>query len=195
MNLQSLWKRKQEPELFEGEGERFKELIQEVSIFGEYGCGYSTIWIYQNTKCKILSVDSSREWVDKTVIAVNHDPRVDCRWVDLGELRRWGRPKDYQKRENFPVYINSIWEREEKPQLVLVDGRFRVSCFLKSLLRAEAGSIIVFDDYVDRPHYHIVEEFVAAKETWGRQAYFEVPLEMDREAISDMCEKFIFVMD
>lgn len=195
MNFQSLWRRKKEPELFEGEGERFKELIQGVSVFGEYGCGYSTIWVYQNTQCKILSVDSSKEWVGKTLTAVNYDPRVDCRWVDLGELRRWGRPKSYERRENFTAYINSIWERDEKPQMILVDGRFRVSCFLNSLLQAEAGSIIVFDDYVDRSHYHVVEEFLAAKETFGRQAYFEVPQSIDREAISKMCLKFTFVMD
>jgi hypothetical protein len=193
--MQSLWKRNKEPELFEGEGERFKELIQGVSIFGEYGCGYSTVWVYENTQCKILSVDSSREWVDKTLTAVNHDPRVDCRWVDLGELRRWGRPKSYERRENFPAYINSIWERGEQPQMILVDGRFRVSCFLKSLLQAEAGCIIVFDDYVDRSHYHIVEEFVPIKEICGRQAYFEVPQSLDREAINEISHKFLYVMD
>ena len=189
------WKRKEEPELFDGEGERFKEYIRSASVYGEYGCGFSTTWIYENTQCKILSVDSSREWVDQTLKTVEHDPRVDLRWVDLGELKKWGRPKSYAHRSRFPEYINSIWERDDKPQLVLVDGRFRVACFLTSLLRADAGSIIVFDDYVNRPHYHIVEEFVTTQEIFGRQAYFEVPENMDREAIKDLVEKFTFVMD
>lgn len=43
--------------------------------------------------------------------------------------------------------------------MVLVVGRFRVACFVYSLLCAQTRTIILFDDYANREHYHAVEEF------------------------------------
>lgn len=106
------------------------------------------------------AVDTSREWVESVVEQVGHDPRLDAVHVDVGETGDWGTPLTYDHRDNFPVYAQSIWERDVDPDLVLVDGRFRVLCFLHSLLRARPGTHILFDDYVDRPHYHVVEEIL-----------------------------------
>ena len=54
-----------------------------------------------------------------------------------------GTPEGYKYRHNFKKYLNGIWEKSFKPDLVLVDGRFRVACFLTSLLKADKGSIII----------------------------------------------------
>jgi hypothetical protein len=78
-------------------------------------------------------------------------------------------------RHNFVRYTESLWVREEKPDVVLIDGRFRVCGFLTSLMYANAGTIIIFDDYVCRPHYHIVEEFLEPDHFCGRQCIFKVP--------------------
>ena len=43
-----------------------------------------------------------------------------------------GRPDDYSMRDNFIEYANDIWSHKLKPNVVLIDGRLRVFCFLVS---------------------------------------------------------------
>lgn len=173
----------------------FHRKIQGINVFGEYGAGESTTWVYANTTMQILSVDTSKEWVDTVRAKANGDPRLDIRWIDIGELREWGRPKTYTHRAQFPAYIESIWNREQTPELVLVDGRFRVSCFLYSLLHATPGMNIIFDDYTTRAQYHVVEEFVKPTETCGRQACFIVPDTFDRDMALEFQQAFQLICD
>jgi len=92
--------------------------------------------------------------------------------------------------------VHSPWQHGSvKPDLVLIDGRFRVACFLHSLLAAEPGTPILFDDYSNRPHYHLVEESYPIEQTEGRQALFRVPAELDREVIGRELEGFLMVRD
>jgi hypothetical protein len=53
----------------------------------------------------------------------------------------------------------------------------------------------LFDDYKDREHYHVVEEFLKPSRFCGRQAIFDVPEALDREALLAEYEKFQYVMD
>jgi hypothetical protein len=108
-----------------------------------------------------------------------------------------GRPLGYTRLENFNDYTDWIWMNDKKPNLVLVDGRFRVCCFLTSLIFAEKGTKIFFDDYTNRPHYHFVEKFIKPSETCGRQALFIVPKRgvLDIRGIKEAIVKFRFVFD
>ena len=141
-------------------------------------------WILLNTgsiKCAVKAGESAA--------------RFDIDWVDLGPIGWAGRPKNYAKRAAFQRYIESPWNRGQKPEVILVDGRFRVACFLYSLASADPGSTILFDDYKDREHYHVVEEFLKPNRFCGRQAIFDVPEALDREALLAEYEKFQYVMD
>ena len=70
-----------------------------------------------------------------------------------------------------------------------------MACFLYSIASADPGSAIFFDDYKDREHYHVVEEFLKPNRFCGRQAIFDVPEALDREALLAEYEKFQYVMD
>ena len=124
-----------------------------------------------------------------------------CQWilllnrVDLGEIAAWGYPTTYRHRNRFHDYVVSPWRHGVKPDLVLIDGRFRVASFLHSLLTAEPGTRLIFDDYNNRPHYHLVEEFCPVKEREGRQALFLVPDQLERPAIVAEEERFLYVRD
>ena len=74
-----------------------------------------------------------------------------------------------------------------------MDGRFRVACFLTSLLNANKDSIIIFDDYILRPEYHIVEIFEKPIENDNRQAVFKVTGNYDSKKLKLFIEKFEFV--
>lgn len=180
--------------LFEGSDALFKRVVAEAKVYGEYGVGASTEWAYANTTARIISVDTSSEWLAR--VSANKDPgRFVGRHVDVGEVRDWGYPRDFSKRRHFPLYFDAIWSGPVRPDVVLVDGRFRVCCFLTSLLSAGPGVRIVFDDYLDRPRYHVVEEVIEPVEYCGRQALFVVPEAFDRGAGMAMIDEFRMVVE
>ena len=169
-------KSKEEP-LFGGDEYLFKRLSKEAKIYGEYGCGQSTIWMAQNTDATIISADTSIDWCKKIeTLTMNHGFKVIYDVADCGEIIGWGFPRDYSKRDNFKNYFESIWNKKDlRPDTVLIDGRFRLACFFTCLLKADVGTKIIFDDYVNRPYYHIIENYIKPVEYCGRQALFIIP--------------------
>tara|TARA_Y100001968_G_scaffold212470_1_gene195647 strand:+ start:71 stop:709 length:639 start_codon:yes stop_codon:yes gene_type:complete len=184
--------------LFDGDDFLFKKSIEDIKIYGEYGCGQSSGWMLKNTKSKVISVDSSKEWVEKVKTEnKNYLSRLIINHIDLGKLGDWGKPVSYLMCSNFSDYTDYIWKQAEKPTLVLVDGRFRVCCFLTSLKFSDPGTKIIFDDYVNRPHYHFIEKYVSRISECGRQCLFIVPLksEIDMDSLDKDIDAFRFVMD
>lgn len=167
--------------LFDGDDALFRSILLNTRLYGEYGCGNSTKWVLANTAADVIAVDSSKDWIEK--IEYHFDANVLQRaklvHVDLGELGQWGIPMSYEKRADFPQYTDTIWEQASKPDTVLIDGRFRVCSFLTSLKYANEGTSLIFDDYVPRPRYHIIEKFVKREDTCGRQCLFIVPKKSD----------------
>jgi hypothetical protein len=184
--------------LFDGDDFLFKKSLEGIKIYGEYGCGLSSKWMLKNTNCKIISVDSSKEWVEKIKTEnKKYRSRLTINHIDLGKVRRWGFPLSYIKSNNFKDYTDFIWKQSESPKLVLIDGRFRICCFLTSLKFAEPGTKIIFDDYVNCPHYHFIEKYVSRINECGRQCLFIVPTknEIDMISLNKDIDAFRFVMD
>jgi hypothetical protein len=183
--------------LFDDNDKMFKSVLAKTTIYGEYGCGASTIWVARNTQCKIRSVDSSTEWLSHVEQEINGRPDAELYFANVGRIGKWGRPVGYEKAANFPDYTDWLWQREEKPDTVLVDGRFRVCCFLTSLRRSAEGTTIIFDDYTNRGHYHYVENFLKPAEYCGRQAKFVVPRQssLDLKQLDEAIERFRYVLD
>lgn len=182
--------------LFDGSDHIFKREIRSCQVYGEYGCGVSTVWVAHHTDARIISVDSSAEWIAKVALETKmFRERLYIEQVDLGEIAAWGYPTTYLHRTRFRDYIASPWLHRFKPDLVLIDGRFRVASFLHSLVNAEPGTRLIFDDYNDRPHYHVAEEFCPVKEREGRQALFIVPDQLERPSIVAEEERFHYVRE
>jgi len=182
--------------LFDGDDQKFKQLATQAKVYFEYGCGQSTIWCSFNTQVEIFSVDTSARWAQDTMSKSCSQNMPHIKWVDCGVIGKWGRPTDYSLRENFKEYIlGPFMLTNNSPDLILIDGRFRVACFLNSLLRSTPGTRIIFDDYTVRPQYHVVEEFCQKPYLCGHQAIFTVPHVASREPIKQEIEKFSYVMD
>ena len=162
--------------LFNGDDKLFKDLIKNVDTYFEYGCGKSTEYVYKYSNCNIYSVDTDQDWVKKIQQLTNgeKEKRLTIDWIDVGNVENWGYPITYAKRKYFFNYANNFYKKNCKPDLVLIDGRFRIFCFLTTLKKAPSGTKIIFDDYTNRPLYHIAEEFSPVLEKCGRQALFEV---------------------
>jgi hypothetical protein len=172
--------------------------INKDTIYGEYGCGQSTLYVLKNFNIPILSVDSSKNWVKKVKINKKNN-NLMLNYIDIGftEYKHsWGRPVDYSKRKNFIDYANDIWRRKLKPNLVLIDGRLRVLCFLVSLKRCNNGTKIIFDDYVERKYYHVVEELIKPTNKNKKQCLFIVDKKkIDIKKLNFLINKFNYVLD
>ena len=188
--------------LFDGDDAMFKREIKLASlIYGEYGAGASTRWVLENSDAQILAVDTSEYWVETTRQACSkYGDRAKIQFINLGEIGLWGRPKSYSHLSRFKDYTDTIWrvdQGQDSPGLVLIDGRFRVCCFLTSLKYAKSGAKIIFDDYGDRPYYHYIEKYVRPSEWCGRQALFIVPEKdhIDFQQLEDDIKLFRCVME
>ena len=161
--------------LFDNDDTLFKKYSMKSHVFAEYGCGQSTYWLLKNTTAQILSVDTSIDWI-KTIkqLKVYDDQKIKLKYIDVGKVENWGFPIDYSKRDSFIDYTNWAWKQNLIPDTVLIDGRFRVCCFFTCLKFAKEGTIIIFDDYFDRPYYHIVEKCLRVHQKCGRQAIFKI---------------------
>lgn len=180
--------------LFDGDDSMFKRLVSTARTYGEYGVGASTEWVYANTGAAIVAVDTSPAWA-QSVLEDKDQKRISVATPDCGPVGDWGRPLTYRFRDNFPKYAQHIWTTSAKPDTVLIDGRFRVCCFVTSLLNAEPGCRIIFDDYRDRLYYHVVEELLRPIERCGRQALFQVTADFDRRLAQQLATDFRMVMD
>ena len=78
------------------------------------------------------------------------------KWIDVGDVVEWGYPINFEKKQNFIEYANWFWNFGLKPDLVLIDGRFRVLCFLTSINFAPIGTKIIFDDYTEYHEYSTI---------------------------------------
>lgn len=184
-----------EPQLFDGEGELFVEIASNARVYGEYGMGASTLWVAKETKAPIIAVDTSADWVDRTRASLGASERFHLTWVDVGPIGDWGMPLGFSRRHAFRAYVEAPWAEDAQPDVVLIDGRFRLSCWFESVIRAQPGTRLVFDDYTDRPTYHVVEEFLKPERVTTRQALFVVPDGLDLTPLAAARDAFLMVRD
>ena len=134
MNIVDKWslslRRRNQNFLFDGDDQLFKSEVKTATVYAEYGVGKSSIWVLQNTSAQVLAVDTSEHWINHVRTQAKAADRFDVTWVDLGPIGWAGRPNNFDRRSQFKDYIQSVWSRTAEPDLVLVDGRFRVACFL-----------------------------------------------------------------
>lgn len=187
-------KLKKKEVLFDGrDASLFLDNALRSKIYGEYGVGYSTLKVRNESDAIIIAVDTNIQYLNdwKTKIKARDNDVFLHQYI--GEIAGLGYPSDYSRRELFIRYFESIWNFESKPDFVLIDGRFRVACFLTSLLLAEPGAKILFDDY-DRRYYRVVEEVIHPLSTTLTQALFIVPTSLDKEKIIELRDSFSMVM-
>ena len=170
-----------EPHFDEASTLYFREQLQKARNYLEYGSGGSTILANQMVT-NLVSVDSDASFLaDVRRKLETHDRRAMAKLihVNIGLTQHWGMPvftKPTRRRvRRWEEYAKAPWRYfrtiGQQPDLILVDGRFRVACVLESLLSLSplTDTQILLDDYVDRPEYEVIERF-AQVELVGRMA-------------------------
>ena len=57
------------------------------------------------------------------------------------------------------------------------------------------GSFILFDDYIDRPYYNVIEEFIKPSEYFGRLALFEIKKKILSDKLVEKIMEYSIVPD
>jgi hypothetical protein len=111
--------------------------------------------------------------------------------ANLGSIQDWGTPIDVQ--DGYANYAELPWRLDgvtfNSPCLILIDGRYRVTCFLSALQFAPLGSTIIFDDYYDRPEYFVIESIATPQMKIGRAAIFEVAYRVENHVLASQIQE------
>lgn len=157
----------------------FNEYLSKGNCYLEYGAGGSTVHAcsFPNIR-QVISIETDENWLQKVIESVENKEKLIIEHCDIGKVGQWGTPLEKSKYQEFWKYMVHPWRIAKLyhtvPDVALIDGRFRVASFLYSLVSARIGTNILFDDYVNRPDYHVVEEFCKLTDIKGRMGVFSV---------------------
>ena len=183
----------------------FREQLTRTRNYLEYGSGGSTVFASKRVQL-LVSVDSDAHFLaavrdrlaaDDSVSGEHRSAVTKLMHVNIGPTVDWGMPAftrlTARRVRRWQAYPSAPWRYlqsiGQQPDLILIDGRFRVACVLESLLNLSPVSEaqILVDDYITRPHYHVIERF-AEVEMAGRMAVVRPGLRDRSEALSVLQE-------
>ena len=119
------------------------KLNKEYSV-SEYGSGNSTIWFSKKVN-KIVSVEHDKEWFSQMKAKFKSYSNITYISKDLDS-------KSYQR---------EILKYDKVFDMIVIDGRERVSCTLNSLRALKDDGIIIWDNS-DRLQYSEAYEFLSS---------------------------------
>ena len=208
----------EQPHMRPKEAELLEQWLPTGGKVLEFGAGSSTKFFFAKGAGLVASVESDVTFLE--VLAA--DPVVGFfhkkeRWLplhaDIGETGFLGYPLEQDKGELAFNYYHGIWDglraffhpaggeapaadNKIRPDLVLIDGRFRVACFCATLLHCGLERLPIFiHDFWNRPQYHCVLDFAEVR---GRSdtAVLLLPKERIRwPLLKSIFEEHMFVPD
>ncbi|WBU54122.1 glycosyltransferase family 2 protein [Paracoccus sp. SCSIO 75233] len=161
------------------EAEFVKSVLGEDRVVLEYGSGGSTFEALRRGAKMVYSTESDASWAKKiteTLAGEFSRDRYEIVYADIGRTKAWGKPVSGEAYARYHLYANAAWDLSGflHPDIVLIDGRFRASCFATTALRIDRQVTVLFDDYKDRTYYHWVEEICPPQKMVGRMAVFQL---------------------
>ena len=155
------------------EKELLRSFLRCGSNYLEFGTGGSTVLACSHVKESVMAVESNPAWLRKVQAHCSDQPtalKPRLFHADIGPVVELGYPRNDRLRDHWPRYHDGVWPHKGaiNADLYLIDGRFRVACFIQVLLRAQSSAIILIHDFANRPQYHVIREFareIAAAES------------------------------
>jgi protein O-GlcNAc transferase len=152
-----------EPSLAANDKKMFYRYLDNATNYFEFGSGGSTYQAALRTNlASIHSIESDYAWYTRVTTLLQDKPHVKCIYNDMDtKANTWGYPGPASTNEQKIGYSNLIrlLDVAHRLDLILIDGRFRVACCLKCCDVIGAACLIAFDDFLDRPAYHVVLEY------------------------------------
>lgn len=151
-----------DPHLAKNDKIMFYKYLDKAKNYFEFGCGGSTYQaaIRDNIQ-NIYSVDSDKEWHENVKNKLNNFSKITFLYNEMDTIKNtWGHPGPNSTKKQRLSYSNKIVNLNKSMSknidFILIDGRFRVACCLKSFNVINNNCLIAFDDFLNRKAYHIV---------------------------------------
>lgn len=182
------------PRMSPAERQLFVRSLDGARAYCEFGAGGSTCIASQLVRERITTVDSSAEWLDRVVGWCTENGTVQPRalFADIGPVGDWGWPLEGTCRSNWPAYHRAVWATEDGGAFdtFMIDGRFRVACFMQVLLHCRPDATIMFHDFANRLAYHVVREVANEIESAENLSLFSPRAGADRTRIEALLAEF-----
>ncbi|MCX6895555.1 MAG: hypothetical protein NTZ16_08695 [Verrucomicrobia bacterium] len=127
----------------------FAATVQAGGHYLEYGAGGSTKLVAALPQiATITSVESDPAYLrdhlagDAAIQAATQAGRLRFLVADIGPIGEWGYPADASKDYLWPDYALCPYRHGYRPDVILIDGRFRVACGLLAALQAPAAAAL-----------------------------------------------------
>jgi len=152
------------PHLSADDMQLFEKYVSRASVYFEFGSGGSTDFVNSHDNIKhIYSVESDHEWYNKVKEVVGHD-KTTYLFSNLNtKPRMWGYPGPGCTDDQCRAYSDRLSKLHPSKRglidLVFIDGRFRVACCLKCFDSVSDDCVVCFDDFLNRPSYHVVLDY------------------------------------
>lgn len=157
-----------------------KGLLSQSSVYLEFGSGVSTELACSLHVPNIVTVETDSAFLTRLLLrcaAISQQSRLHAIFCNIGPTKEWGYPRSKQRIHAWHTYYTQPWQELNRttlqPDVILVDGRFRVASFVYSYFFAKEGAHILFDDYKNRPRYHVVETIIKPSAMLGNTALFK----------------------
>ncbi len=145
----------------------FQKKLRKCKFYLEYGAGNSTLLANKINK-KYISIEADKSFFNY----LKYKMRIsNLEYIDIGPTKYFSYPIFpyfmIQKKIIFYCnYIESFFNKTKNiPDLILIDGRFRVNTSLHILSflskkKIKYKTTIIIDDYVSRKNYKVLEKIV-----------------------------------
>lgn len=154
-----------EPAFSANDKKLFYKYLNKASYYFEYGTGGSTYQaaIRPNIK-EIISVESDYVWHNQFKLLLEDEySHIRFLYSGLSCLpNTWGNPGPDSTLQEWIEYSDQLTKVDvdiNKFDFILIDERFRVACCLKCFDLINDDCIIAFDDFLNRPEYHVVLDY------------------------------------
>ena len=186
---------------------KFTDYLSKATNYFEFGSGGSTIYACNMEIPNITSIENDLKWYNKlmneSIIKQNIQKNnlqiklydLKCTWWKHVSWAEFPESIENINKTYWLVYSNSILECDEIQDLVLIDGRLRVACALKSYYKMDQDSFLLFHDYISRPQYNIIEKFFTIIESQDELYVFKKKMEISEIELKECINKYKYFID
>ena len=146
------------------------KLLEECKskIVLEFGSGGSTLLLAPSAK-KIVSIESDKKFskiMNNEIYKRNLQAKATVLYANIGPTKSYGQPIVFLKplyKFKYKNYIETYFRLDREvlePQVVFIDGRFRIWCAVECCKRIKHNFTLIVDDYFNRPDYQIIEKLI-----------------------------------
>lgn len=141
------------PHMSAGEIALFDQALERAGVYLEFGSGGTTLAAAMRPGLRCFSVEADKKWIARLmqraeIRAAAAEKRLQLIHADIGEIGQWSLPVDPSADLAWENYCLGVWTLlPSAPDLVLVDGRFRLACCILSLLACPPGTRILLHDF------------------------------------------------